>query len=161
LTASEGTGGRAGKHFAALYNELRIEQRYNNSVDFLKTIGGKIAAAIAALAVVIGVISWLQMDAATRAAIMGGTGKITAWLGIIVLLPWATFFIIGAVAKLENNLAGGGLVTVYTIGEVVLLLWLFGWRGWGPAGWTFVGVGGLLAAVYNVFVCDWIAERLF
>ncbi len=130
-------------------------------MDFFKTIGGKIAGGIAALAVIVGAISWWQMDVATRHAIMGGTGKIMAWLGIVALLPWATFFIIGAVAKLESNLAGAGLVAAYAIGETVLLLWLFGWSGWGPAGWTFVGVGGLLAAVYNVFVCDWLAERLF
>ena len=129
-------------------------------MEFLKTIGGKIAAGAVALAVIVGGITWWQMDPATRHAILSGTGKISAWFGIVLLVPWATFFVIGRVAKLDSNLAGGLLVLGYTVLEIILLVWLFDWSVAGAAGWTFVSLGALLAAVYNLFTCDWIAEKV-
>jgi hypothetical protein len=61
---------------------------------------------------------------------------------------------------MESNLAGGALVVVYTALEMVLLAWLFNWSVAGATGWTFMGFGCLLAAVYNLFTCDWIAEKV-
>jgi len=129
-------------------------------MDFLKTVAGKVVGGIVALVVLIGVISWWRMSGDTKAAIMLGTGKIVAWFATVILLPWATFFIIGGVNRLQSNLAGGLLVAGYTILELVLLLWLFDWSVRGAAAWTFIAVGTLVAAVYNLFACDWIAEKL-
>jgi hypothetical protein len=49
---------------------------------------------------------------------------------------------------------------VYPLAALVLSLWLRG--GWGPgaAGWTFLVVGALVAGAYNLFACDWIAEKV-
>lgn len=127
---------------------------------FFKVLGWKAAAGAGAVAVIIGAISWWQMDPATRGAILRGTGSILAWLAVVALVPWATFFVIRWVADMDSNAAGGVLVAGYTLLELLLLLWLFGWSVKGAAGWTFVAVGGLLAAVYNILICDWIAERL-
>jgi hypothetical protein len=44
------------------------------------------------LAVVAAGISWWQMDPDTRQMLLSGTGKIVSWFGILLLLPWATFF---------------------------------------------------------------------
>ena len=30
----------------------------------------------------------------------------------------------------------------------------------GPTAWIFVAAGGLLAGVYNLLICDWIAEKV-
>ena len=129
-------------------------------MDFLKTTAGKVISGFVALAVIAAAISWWSMDESTRQGLVGGTGKIVAWLGVVLLIPWATFFVHGWISKLESNLAGGLLVAVYTLLEVLLLLWLFDWSISGAAGWTFVGFGGLVAAVYNLFACDWIAEKI-
>jgi hypothetical protein len=129
-------------------------------MDFLKGMAGKVLSGVVALAVVVGAITWWSMDAASRQAILSGTGRIIAWFGVVVLLPWATFFVIVPVAKRESNVAGGMLVAGYTLVEVLLLLRLFEWNIDGGAAWTFVCLGCLVAAVYNVFTCDWIAEKV-
>lgn len=129
-------------------------------MDFLKGITGKIVTGLIALGVIAGGVSWWQMDPQTRQALLDSTGKIFAWLGIVLFVPWASFFLIGKVARLESNLAGAILVGAYTLIELVALAWLFHWTIPGPTAWTFFAVGGLFAAVYNLFTCDWIAERV-
>ena len=129
-------------------------------MEFLKTVAGKVTGGLVALGVIVAAISWWRMDPTNRHAIVGGTGRILAWLGIVLILPWATFFVIGRVGKADSNLAGAALVFIYTALELVLLFWLFGWSITGAAQWTFVGLGGLVAAVYNLFTCDWIAEKV-
>jgi|SRR5688572_18800979 len=128
-------------------------------MDFLKTVAGKIITGAVALAVIVAAISWWSMDPETRQMLLTGTGRIVSWLGIVLIVPWATFFLIGKVAKLDSNTAGGLLVGAYTLIEVLVLAWLFEWRIPGPTAWTFLIVGALFAAVYNLLACDWIAEK--
>src|SRR6266508_996631 len=129
-------------------------------MDFLKTITGKVIAGFVALAVIAGGISWWQMDHATRHMLMAGTGKIIGWILLVLFVPWASFFVIGRVAKLESNLAGAALVAAYTLIETLVLAWLFHWSIPGATAWTFLIVGALFAAAYNLFTCDWIAEKI-
>ena len=44
--------------------------------------------------------------------------------------------------------------------EAAALAWMFHFAIAGGAGWTFFAVGIVLAAVYNLLTCDWIAEKL-
>jgi hypothetical protein len=129
-------------------------------MEFLKSITGRIVTGLVALGVVAAAISWWQMDESTRQMLVSGTGRIFAWLGVVLVLPWASFAVIGWVARMQSNAAGGGLVAVYSIGEVVLLAWLFHWHMPNPAAWTFLLLGGLMAGVYNLLVCDWLAEKV-
>ena len=129
-------------------------------MELLKSVTGKVVSGAVALAVVAAGISWWRMDESTRAMLLDGTGKIVSWLGVVLVLPWVTFFVIGRVAKAESNLAGAVLVLAYTLLEVGLLGWLFGWLMPGPTAWTFFAVAGLFAAAYNLFTCDWIAEKV-
>ena len=128
-------------------------------MELLNSITGKITAGVVALAVVAGAISWFQMDPATRQMLLSGAGKIFAWLGVVLFAPWVSFFATTWVAKKESNVAGAGLVAAYTIVEILLLAWLFNWTIPGPTAWTFLVVGTLVAAAYNLLTCDWIAER--
>jgi FtsH-binding integral membrane protein len=128
-------------------------------MEFLKTIGGKIITALVSLAVIAGAISWYEMDPATRHGIVSGTGRILSWLGIVLVLPWSTFFLIGAVGRMENNLAGAMLVFAYTAIEAVLLGWLFAWAIHGATAVAFFCAALLIAGAYNLFACDWIAEK--
>jgi hypothetical protein len=129
-------------------------------MDFLKTVTGKVVSGLVSLAVIAAGISWWRMDEATKHTLLTNTGRIASWGGIVLLVPWATFFIVGWVAKFESNLAGGILVLVYTLLEALLLGWLFHWSIPGPTAWTFFAVGTLLAAVYNLLTCDWLAEKM-
>jgi hypothetical protein len=129
-------------------------------MDFLKTITGKIASGVVAVAVVAAGISWWRMSEAERHQIVSGIGKILGWFGVVLFMPWIIFAVIARVARMESNAAGGALVAILTLIEVLLLLWLFGWHVTGATGWTFVIAGVLIAAVYNLLACDWIAEKV-
>jgi hypothetical protein len=129
-------------------------------MDFLKSITGRIVTGLVALGVVAAAISWWQMDESTRQMLVSGTGRIFAWLGVVLALPWTSFAIIGWVARMESNAAGGLLVALYSLAEIILLAWLFHWHMPNPAAWTFLLLGGLVAGVYNLLVCDWLAEKV-
>src|SRR3954462_7235423 len=114
-------------------------------MDLLKSVTGKVVAGAVALAVVAAGISWWQMDEATRQMLLSGTGKIVSWLLIVLLVPWATFFLTTWVAKRQSNGAGAALVLAYTVLEAVCLAWLFHWHVPGATAWTFLGAGTLFA----------------
>jgi FtsH-binding integral membrane protein len=128
-------------------------------MDFLKTVTGKVISGMVGLAVIAGGISWWRMDEATKQMLLSGTGRILSWAMIVLLVPWATFFVISWVAKFNSNVAGGMLVFVYTVAEALLLAKLFYWRLPGATAWTFFATGALFAGVYNLLTCDWIAEK--
>lgn len=129
-------------------------------MDFLKSVAGKLVMGVVALGVIAGGVSWWSMDESTRSKIVGDTGRILGWFGVVLALPWATFFIIGWVGRLRRNDAGAALILAYTLAEATLLAWLFGWGMGSSMGWTFFGAGILLALAYNLFACDWIAEKV-
>jgi hypothetical protein len=129
-------------------------------MDFLKTVTGKVISGVCGLVVVIAGISWWRMDPATKHMLLSGTGKIVSWGGVVLLVPWATFFLIGWVGRRDSNAAGAALVLGYTALEAMMLAWLFDWRLPGPTAWSFFAVGALVAGVYNLLACDWIAEKV-
>lgn len=133
---------------------------FRGTMDFLKGITGKIITGAVVLGVIVAGISWWQAEDSTRQALLAGTGRVLSWLGIVLFIPWATFFLIGKVAKMESNLAGAVLVGAYTVLELLLLGWLLNWTIPSATAWSFFALGGLFAAVYNLFTCDWIAEKL-
>ena len=128
-------------------------------MDFLKGVAGKVVTGLVALAVIATTISWFQMDEATRETLLRGAGRIFGWLGIVIVVPWASFFLIGRVARLDSNAAGAALVLAYTAVEAAVLTWLFDWSVSGAAPWVFFITATLFAGAYNLFACDWIAEK--
>jgi len=128
-------------------------------MDFLKTVTGKVVSGLVSVVVVMLGISWWRMSDEQKHWLLSGSGKIFAWLGLVLIVPWAGFFLIGWVGRFQTNLAGAALVFVFTAAEAAVLLKLFGWSMGGPAPWVFFAVGTLFAGVYNLFTCDWIAEK--
>jgi len=128
-------------------------------MDFLKTALGKVVSGLVALAVVAAAISWWQMDPETRHMLLTGAGRIVSWFAVVLVLPWASFFVIGRVGRMDSNAAGAALVLLYTAAEATLLAWLFDWNVRGAASWAFFAAAALVAGVYNLFTCDWIAEK--
>ena len=129
-------------------------------MEFLKTITGKIVSGVVALVVVATLISWFTADPRTRQMLLAGAGRIASWFAIMLLVPWASFFVIGRVARLRSNTAGAVLVGAYTLIEALVLAWLFNWTIAGATAWVFFTAAVLLAGVYNLFACDWIAEKV-
>jgi hypothetical protein len=129
-------------------------------MDFFKSVTGKVVSGLVALAVITCAISWYRMDENTKQALISGTGKIFSWLGIVGVVPWLSFALIGKVAKFQSNLAGAILVIAITAVELGVLGWLFNWSIGGRTAWTFLVLGGLVAAIYNLLTCDWIAEKV-
>lgn len=128
-------------------------------MEFLKSLGGKVVGGAVALAVVAGGISWWRMDQPARDSIVSGVGWVMAWGAVVLMLPWAGFFLIGKVARLDSNAAGATLVMALTAAEALLLAWLFDWSIRGAPAWVFFSAAVLVAGVYNLFTCDWIAEK--
>lgn len=129
-------------------------------VDFLQTIGAKIVTAALGLAVIAGGISWWRMEQTERDAVLAATARGGAWLLIVLLVPWLLFWVIRRAAKADTNLAGALLVVGLTIAEAVWLGVMFGTRDASTATWTFFGAATVVAGVYNLFTCDWIAEKV-
>lgn len=130
-------------------------------MELLKKIASIVIGGAVALGVVVGAISWFQMSPDDRSAILGTVGRVLAWLGIVLVLPWATYFVTTAAARLESNRAGAALVAGYTLVDLAILAWLMKFTL--PQSTTLgvlIVLGLLVALAYNLLACDWIAERL-
>jgi FtsH-binding integral membrane protein len=129
-------------------------------MDFLKRAAGMMLGGIVVLAVLAGAISWWRADPKTRDQILAASGRAVAWLAVVLALPWASFLLVARVEKTQSNTAGAALVAAYTLLEVVWLAWLFHFGFAGGLAVTALAGAGLFAAVYNLFACDWIAEKM-
>ena len=47
---------------------------------------------------------------------------------------------------------------VITAAEATTLAWMFGWKITGATEWVLYLAAVLICGVYNLFICDWIAE---
>ena len=126
--------------------------------DFLKSLGGKIATGVISLAVVAAGLAWWQTAPATKQHILTDTGRLLGWLLLVLIGPWASFPVVGWVSRLQSNAAGAVLVIVMTAAEAAVLAWMFGWSIQGATEWVLYVAAVLICGVYNLLVCDWIAE---
>lgn len=129
-------------------------------MDFLKGIGGKVVGGVVLLGVIVAGIAFYQAGPAGRATFFDSSGKIIGWTLIVTLAPWALFWLVVKVARRESNQAAALLVCAVTAAELLALWWMFDFGVGGPVAITFFAVGALLAAVYNLLACDWIADKL-
>jgi hypothetical protein len=86
-------------------------------------------------------------------------GKVLGWLLLVGVAPFATYFLSTWVAQFRRNSAGAALVVFYTAVEAGILAWLFNGGIQGAAPWVFYIAAVLIALLYNVLICDWVAER--
>ena len=129
-------------------------------MDFLKSVVGKLVTGAVFLAVFAAGLAWYQMDPAGRSALAGGAGRVVGWIGLVAAVPWVLFLLIGRVARMDSNTASSVFVLLLTLLEGAALAWMFHFSIQGGASWTFFAVGIVLAGVYNLLLCDWIAERM-
>ena len=129
-------------------------------MDFLKTVGGKVATGVVALAVGAAGLAWYETDPATKHAILSTVGRLIGWVLLVGAVPWASFLLVGWVAKFDTNAAGAALVGGLTAVEAGLLAWMFGWAVNGATVWVLYSAAVVTAGAYNLLTCDWIAERV-
>jgi len=145
-------------------------------MEFLKAMGGKVVGIVVGgavtLVVLIAAVSWFTMSPADRDRLLADTGAVLkaigiflGWMLLVGVVPWATFLLLGWAHRVEShvggiNLALGTLIFVYTAAEAVILAWVYGWSVHGAFGWVLFAGATLVAGVYNLLACDWIAEKV-
>jgi len=120
--------------------------------------GKAVTIILASCGVLAGIYFWQHPEAWD--ALLHGVKYGVIWLGIVLALPWASFFIVSWVIRLESNRAAGLMLLGFTLCDALLAIWFMGGlRGHGTLGWGVVLFGLLAAAVYNFKVCEYQAER--
>ena len=123
-----------------------------------KYIGGKTLTAILIVAGGASLI-WFWRHPESLRAIWATLKGVLAWMGFVIVLPWATFFVPGKVLKLESNPAAAVMLAGYVLADMLVAFWLAGWGFSGTLTWVVVLLGFLTAGVYNFLACDHLADR--
>lgn len=125
-----------------------------------KYVGGKVLTAVLVLSCAAGII-WFWRHPEQLAAIWQVIKLVLVWLGFVLVLPWALFFVTPWVMKKESNLTAGLLLGAYLALDILVALLLAGGvRGHGSLTWVVLVLGFLSAGVYNFVVCDYQADRI-
>lgn len=83
------------------------------------------------------------------------------WIGIVLVLPWATFFVTPWVVAKESNAAAALMLLGYVLVDAIAAFALMGGaRGHSFLTWCVLLLGFLSAAVYNFKACEYQASRL-
>ena len=130
----------------------------------LTTIGqyitGKVVTAILVVSGA-GAVIWFWKHPEHLELIWQTLKYVVTWLGIVLVLPWATWFITTWVVSKDSNLAAGLMLAGYTVADAVVAFCLLGGVfGHNAFTWLILLLGFLAAGVYNLKVCEYQASRL-
>lgn len=122
-------------------------------------IGGKVVTAILVVAVG-GAGIWFWKHPEDLRTIWQTIKYAVAWIGIVLMLPWATFFVTPWVVSKDSNAAAMAMLLGYLAADVAVAVWMMGTlRGHGTLTWMVLFLGFLAAAVYNFKACEYQADR--
>ena len=124
-----------------------------------KYVGGKVLTAI----LVVGSAAsmyWFYRHPEQLESVWDVLKSVLAWLGIVLVLPWAGFFLMPWVTKLDTNVASGLLLAGYLAIDFLVAVALSGWSVEGTLTWMVLILGLLAAGVYNFLVCEYQAHRI-
>lgn len=122
-------------------------------------IGGKVVTAILVVAVG-GAGIWFWKHPEDLRTIWQTVKYAVAWIGIVLMLPWATFFVTPWVVSKDSNAAAMAMLLGYLVTDVMVAVWMMGTlRGHGTLTWMVLLLGFLAAAVYNFKACEYQADR--
>lgn len=123
-------------------------------------ITGKVVTAILVVSGA-GALIWFWRHPEDLQTIWRTLKFVVVWLGFVLILPWATFFVMPWVVSKESNLAAGLMLLGYVLVDALFAFWLMGgFRGHGLLTWGVVLLGFLSAGVYNFKACEYQAERV-
>ena len=121
-------------------------------------VGGKVLTAILIVAGAASVI-WFWKHPEQLATIWSVLKGVLVWLGLVLVLPWASFFVTGWVVKKKSNVAAALLLIGLTAVDVLFAFYLAGGSVAGALTWMVLLLGFLTAGVYNFLVCEFQAAR--
>jgi len=122
-------------------------------------IGGKVVTAILAAAL-LGGGYWCYKNPEDLKAVWHVVKYTAVWIGVVAVLPWATFFVTTWVIAQDSNSAAALMLLGYLAADVVVALCLMGRvTELGTLTWMVLVLGFLSAAVYNFKVCEYLADR--
>lgn len=124
-----------------------------------KFVGSKVLSAVLIVTGAMVLIWYWQLSPESKQAIWSAIQYALLWIGLAAALPWGLFFLPAMVVRAESNLASAALLLGYLIVDVVVALWLAGWKVSSTAAWVVLILGFLAAAVYNFLVCEFLAGR--
>jgi len=123
-------------------------------------VGGKVVTAVLAVAG-IGATIWFWKHPEQLEMIWRTIKYVLVWIGVVLALPWATFFVTTWVVSKDSNAAAALMLLGYVLVDVLAAWWLMGgMRGLNGLTWMVLLLGFLCAGVYNLKVCEFQAERL-
>jgi hypothetical protein len=123
-------------------------------------IGGKVVTAILVVAGA-GAVTWFWRHPEDLRTIWQTLKYVVTWLGFVLVLPWATFFVTTWVVSKDSNAATALMLVGYVVADAIVAFCLIGRiRGLGGFTWMLLLLGFLAAAVYNLKVCEYQAGRL-
>jgi len=123
-------------------------------------VGGKVITAILVVSGA-GAVIWFWKHPEHLATIWQTIKYVLTWMGIVLVLPWATFFVTPWVVSKDSNVAAGVMLFGYTLADAVAAFFLLGGvRGHNGFIWMLLILGFLAAGVYNLKVCEHQAGRL-
>lgn len=123
-----------------------------------KYVGAKVLAACLGLGAVLAVL-WFWNNPNQLQA-LGYVARLTlAWTALVVVLPWALFFVPPLIVKDESNALSALMLAAYLLVDALAALWLAGWHIHGALTWVILLAGLLAATIYNFIVCEFLADR--
>ena len=123
-------------------------------------VGGKVVTAVLFVAGA-GAVIWFWKHPDDLRTIWQTLKYVAAWLGFVLVLPWATFFVTPWVIAKDSNLAAALMLFGYVLADAIVAFCLIGRvSDLGGFTWMLLLLGFLAAAVYNLKVCEYQAERL-
>ena len=123
-------------------------------------VGGKVVTAVLVVAGA-GAVIWFWKHPEQLEMIWRTLKYVVAWLGFVLVLPWATFFVTPWVVSKDSNAAAAAMLIGYLLADALVAFWLMGsLRGHGVLTWAVILLGFLSAGVYNFKVCEYQAARV-
>ena len=123
-------------------------------------VGGKVVTAILVVSSA-GAVIWFWRHPEQLETIWQTIKYAMVWLGFVIVLPWAGFFVTPWVVAKDSNAAAALMLLGYLLADVIVALCLLGGVfGHGTLTWMVLLLGFLSAGVYNFKVCEYQAGRL-
>lgn len=124
-----------------------------------KFVGGKVLSAVLIVTSAVVVIWYYRLPIEDRAAIWTIVRGALIWMGLVAVLPWATFFVPVRVLRAESNVVSGLMLLGYLLVDIAFALYLTGGRLGNAWQTAILLLGFLCAALYNFVACEFVADR--
>ena len=123
-------------------------------------VGSKVVTAVLVVSGA-GAVIWFWKHPEQLETIWQTIKYVLAWLGFVLVLPWAMFFVTSWVVARDSNRVAALMLLGYVFADAVVAFCLLGTiRGHNFLTWVVLLLGFLSAAVYNFKVCEYQAMRL-